>query len=73
MIPWYITLGTMTMKATSRRNSSTQKPVRDGLNLRDIFSFTKKLHDTTPVLFVILDSSPLVKEYINQKEDGTSC
>jgi hypothetical protein len=70
MIPWYITLGNHDYEGNVEAELEYAKTSKRWIEPARYFSFTKKLHDTTPVLFVILDSSPFVEEYINQKEDG---
>jgi tartrate-resistant acid phosphatase type 5 len=69
MIPWYITLGNHDYEGNvdgeleyAKTSSRWTQPAR-------YYSFTKKLPDSTEVLFVVLDSSPLIGEYINSKAD----
>ncbi len=69
MIPWYITLGNHDYEGNVEAELEYAKTSKRWVEPARYFSFTKKLHDSTRVLFVILDSSPLVEEYINEKED----
>jgi acid phosphatase len=70
MIPWYITLGNHDYAGSADAELEYAKTSKRWIEPARYFSFTKKLHGSTPALFVILDSSPFVEEYINEKEDG---
>ena len=70
MIPWYITLGNHDYEGNVDAELEYAKTNKRWIEPARYFSFTKKLRNSTVVLFVILDSSPLVEEYINQKNDG---
>jgi acid phosphatase len=70
MIPWYITLGNHDYEGNVEAELEFAKTSKRWIEPARYFSFTKKLRNSTRVLFVILDSSPLIEEYMNQKDDG---
>ncbi len=70
MIPWYIALGNHDYAGNADAELEYAKTSKRWVEPARYFSFTKKLHGSTRVLFVILDSSPFVEEYINEKSDG---
>ena len=70
MIPWYITLGNHDYEGNVDAELEYAKTSKRWIEPARYYSFTKKLSGSTQVLFVILDSSPYVDEYINQKDDG---
>ena len=70
MIPWYITLGNHDYEGNVDAELEYAKTSKRWIEPGRYYSFTKKLSGSTQVLFVILDSSPFVEEYINQKNDG---
>ena len=70
MIPWYITLGNHDYEGNVEAELEYAKTSKRWIEPARYYSFTKKISGSTQVLFVILDSSPFVEEYINQKDDG---
>ena len=70
MIPWYIALGNHDYEGNAEAELEYAKTSKRWIEPARYFSFTKRLHGSTAALFVILDSSPFVEEYINQKGDG---
>ncbi|MGD1045449.1 MAG: metallophosphoesterase [Bacteroidota bacterium] len=70
MIPWYIALGNHDYEGNADAELEYAKTSKRWIEPARYYSFTKKLSGSTQVLFVILDSSPFVEEYINQKDDG---
>ena len=70
MIPWYITLGNHDYEGNVDAELEYAKTSKRWIEPARYYSFTKKLSGSTQVLFVILDSTPFVEEYINQKDDG---
>jgi len=70
MIPWYITLGNHDYEGNVDAELEYAKTSQRWTQPARYYSFTKTLPDSTAILFVVLDSSPFVEEYINQKGDG---
>jgi hypothetical protein len=70
LIPWYIALGNHDYEGNVEAELEYATTSKRWIEPARYFSFTKKLVNSTRVLFVILDSSPLVEEYMNQKDDG---
>ena len=70
IIPWYITLGNHDYEGNVDAEIEYAKTSKRWIEPSRYYSFTKKLPDSTEVLFVVLDSSPLIGEYINSKTDG---
>ena len=70
MIPWYIALGNHDYEGNVDAELEYAKTSKRWIEPARYFSFTKKLNNSTRVLFVVLDSSPFVEEYMNQKNDG---
>lgn len=70
MIPWYIALGNHDNGGSVEAELEYAKTHKRWIEPARYFSFTQKLPDSTEALFVVLDSSPFVREYINEKGDG---
>ena len=70
MIPWYITLGNHDYEGNVDAELVYGMTSKRWIEPARYYSFTKKLRNSACVLFVILDSSPFVDEYLNQKDDG---
>jgi Calcineurin-like phosphoesterase. len=70
MIPWYITLGNHDYEGSVDAELAYAKTSKRWIQPSRYFAFTKTLPDSTIVLFLVLDSSPFVQSYINQKGDG---
>ena len=70
LIPWYITLGNHDYEGNVEAELEYAKTSKRWIEPARYYSFTKMLSGSTQVLFVILDSTPFVDEYINQKDDG---
>jgi tartrate-resistant acid phosphatase type 5 len=70
MIPWYITLGNHDYEGNVEAELEYAKTSKRWIQPARYFAFTKALPDSTQVLFLVLDSSPFVQDYINQKGDG---
>ena len=69
-IPWYIALGNHDYEGNVEAELEYAKTSKRWIEPARYFSFTKKISKSTRALFVILDSSPFVDEYMNQKNDG---
>ncbi len=70
MIPWYITLGNHDNEGNVEAELEYAKTSMRWTEPARYYSFTKKLSDSSTALFVVLDSSPFIQEYQNQKKDG---
>ena len=70
MIPWYITLGNHDYEGNVEAELEYAKTSKRWIEPARYYSFTKNISKSTRALFVILDSSPFVDEYMNQKNDG---
>jgi hypothetical protein len=70
MIPWYITLGNHDCEGSVNAELEYAKTSNRWIQPARYFSFIKKLPDSTEALFVIVDSSPFIQEYINEKADN---
>jgi predicted MPP superfamily phosphohydrolase len=68
MIPWYVTLGNHDYEGNVEAELEYAKTSKRWIQPARYYTFTKKLPDSTEVLFVVLDSSPLVQEYNNAKD-----
>jgi tartrate-resistant acid phosphatase type 5 len=70
MIPWYITLGNHDYEGNVEAELEYAKASQRWTQPARYYSFTRRLPDSTEILFVVIDSSPFVEEYINEKGDG---
>jgi len=68
MIPWYITLGNHDYEGNVEAELEYAKTSKRWIEPARYYSFTKKLTDSTDVLFLIIDSSPFIQEYNNEKD-----
>jgi len=69
MIPWYITLGNHDNEGNVAAELEYAKTSSRWIEPARYFSFTKKLPDASEALFVVIDSSPFIQEYLNEKAD----
>lgn len=69
-IPWYITLGNHDNEGNVNAEIEYAKTSSRWIQPARYYSFTKKLPDSTEALFVVLDSSPFIQEYLGEKTDG---
>jgi len=69
MIPWYITLGNHDYEGNVDAELEYAKTSKRWIEPARYFSFTKTLPDSGEALFVIVDSSPFILDYINKKSD----
>ncbi len=70
MIPWYIALGNHDYEGNVDAELAYAKSSNRWIQPARYFSFTKQLTDTSSALFVVLDSSPFVGEYLNDPSDA---
>ncbi len=70
MIPWYITLGNHDYAGNVEAELEYAKNSKRWTQPARYYTFTENLQDSTIVLFLVLDSSPFVEEYINEKNDN---
>ena len=69
MIPWYITLGNHDYEGNVEAELEYAMKSKRWTQPARYYAFTKELPDSAVVLFLILDSSPFVREYINDIRD----
>jgi acid phosphatase len=69
MIPWYITLGNHDYEGNVDAELEYAKTSNRWIEPARYYSFTKQLPDSTEALFVIVDSSPFIRDYINKTQD----
>ena len=70
MIPWYITLGNHDNGGNVEAELEYAKTCKRWIQPGRYFSFEKDVDGTTKALFVIIDSSPFIEEYLKDKKDG---
>ncbi len=69
VIPWYITLGNHDYEGNVEAELEYAKTSSRWIQPARYFSFTKTLPDSTVILFLIIDSSPFIHEYVNNERD----
>ena len=69
-IPWYITLGNHDNEGNVNAELEYAKTSSRWIQPSRYYSFTKKLPDANEALFIVLDSSPFIQEYLTEKNDG---
>ncbi|MGA2297481.1 MAG: metallophosphoesterase, partial [FCB group bacterium] len=70
MIPWYITLGNHDNGGNVEAELEYAKTSNRWIQPSRYFSFEKKINESIVALFVILDSSPFIEEYLKETKDG---
>ena len=68
-LPWYITLGNHDYEGNVEAELAYAKTHPRWIQPARYYAFTKSLEDGTEVLFVVLDSSPLVQPYVRDAQD----
>ena len=69
MIPWYVTLGNHDYEGNVEAELDYAKTSTRWVQPARYYAFTKELPDSGEVLFLVLDSSPCVSEYVNDPQD----
>lgn len=69
MIPWYITLGNHDYEGSVEAELEYARTSGRWTQPGRYYAFTKELPDSTTALFLVLDSSPLVQQYIDDTHD----
>ena len=68
-LPWYIALGNHDYEGNVEAELAYAKTHPRWIQPARYYSFTKNLEDGTKVLFVVLDSSPFVQQYVQDPKD----
>jgi len=68
-IPWYVTLGNHDYEGNVEAELAYAKTHPRWIQPARYFSFTRTLADGTTALFVVLDSSPFVRQYQDDEQD----
>ncbi|HTY00063.1 MAG TPA: metallophosphoesterase [Bacteroidota bacterium] len=69
MIPWYITLGNHDYEGNVEAELEYAKVSKRWVQPARYYAFTRELPGAVGILFVVLDSSPLIEEYQHEKND----
>jgi len=68
-LPWYITLGNHDYEGSVEAELAYAKAHPRWIQPARYYSFTRSLTDGTTVLFLVLDSSPMIQQYEDDSQD----
>ena len=70
MVPWYVALGNHDYGGSIEAELGYARASHRWVLPTRYYSFSQQLADSTQALFVVLDSSPLIQEYVTERDDG---